>query len=32
MKKLNIQYMNEKLVSKETVDSLIVYEVQQISW
>ena len=32
MKKLNIQYMNERLVSKETVDSLIVYEVQQISW
>lgn len=31
MKKLNIQYMNERLVSKETVDSLIVYEVQQIS-
>ena len=32
MKKLNIQYMNERLVSKETVDALIVYEVQQISW
>ena len=31
MKKLNTQYMNERLVSKETVDSLIVYEVQQIS-
>ena len=31
MKKLNIQYMNERLVSKETVDALIVYEVQQIS-
>ena len=31
MKKLNIQYMNERLVSKETVDSLIVYEVEQIS-
>ena len=31
MKKLNIQYMNERLVSKETVDSLIVYAVQQIS-
>ena len=31
MKKLNIQYMNERLVSKQTVDSLIVYEVQQIS-
>ena len=31
MKKLNIQYMNERLVSKETVDSLMVYEVQQIS-
>ena len=31
MKKLNIQYINERLVSKETVDSLIVYEVQQIS-
>ena len=31
MKKLNIQYMNERLVSKETVDCLIVYEVQQIS-
>lgn len=31
MKKLNIQYMNERLVSKETVDSLIVYEVQKIS-
>ena len=31
MKKLNTQYMNERLVSKETVDSLIVYGVQQIS-
>ena len=31
MKKLNTQYMNERLLSKETFNFLIVYGVQQIS-